>query len=46
MAQMDKQLGKRKVGESSQHRIAYPHSPIEPFKSNPIVELLDTPQRQ
>ena len=44
VSQMDKQLGKRKIGESSRPRIAYPHCPsCEPFKSAPIVELPDTP---
>ena len=42
---MDKQLGKRKIGESNRPRIVYPQLPIEPFKSTPIVELLDTLQR-
>ena len=45
ISQMDKQLGKRKIGESSRPRIVYPFPIIEPFKSTPIVELLDTPQR-
>ena len=45
VSQMDKLLGKRKVGEPSRPRIVYPRPPIEPFKSTPIVELLDTPQR-
>ena len=26
-------------------RITYPHPPVEPFKSTPLIELLDTPQR-
>ena len=42
---MDKQLGKRKMGESSKPRIVYPWPSIEPFKSTPIFEILDTPQR-
>ena len=42
---MDKQLGKRKVGESSKPRIVNPHPPVEPFKSTPIAELPNTPQR-
>ena len=45
-AQMEKVLGKRKMGESSKHRIAYPpRPPVEPFKSTPIIEILDTPKR-
>ena len=39
VAQMDKQLRKIKVGESSRPRITYPCPPIEPFKSTPLVEL-------
>ena len=42
---MDKQLGKRKMGESSRPRIVYPRLLVEPFKSTPIVEIPDTPQR-
>ena len=42
---MDKLLGKRKVGESSRPRIVYPRPPVDPFKSIPIVELPNTPQR-
>ena len=43
---MEKVLGKRKVGESSRPRIAYPPKPpTEPFKSTPIVEIQDTPER-
>lgn len=43
VSQMDKQLRKKKVGESSRTRIVYPQPPIEPFRSTPIVEILDTP---
>lgn len=42
---MDKKLGKRKVGGSRWPQITYPHTPIEPFKSTPLVELLDILQR-
>ena len=42
---MDEQLGKRKMGESNKPTIVYPWPPVEPFKSTPIVEILDTPQR-
>ena len=42
---MEKQLGKRKVGESSRPRIVYPWPPIEPFKSTPIIEILDSLER-
>ena len=45
VSQMDKKLGKRKMGESSRPRIVYPQPLVEPFKSNPIVEIPDTPQR-
>ena len=37
---------KRKMGETSRPRIAYPlRPPIEPFKSNPIIKILDTLER-
>ena len=46
VAQMEKVLGKRKVGETSRPRIAYPpRPPIEPFKSTPIIKIPDTPER-
>ena len=45
ISQMDKQLGKRKMGESSKLRTVYPRPLVEPFKSTPIVEIPDTPQR-
>lgn len=32
VAQMDQQLGKRKVGESNWSKISYPCPPVEPFK--------------
>ena len=43
---MEKVLGKRKIGETSRPRIAYPpRPPVEPFKSTPIVDIPDTPER-
>ena len=46
LAQMERVLGKRKIGETSRPRIAYPpRPPVEPFKSTPIVEVPDTPER-
>ena len=43
---MGKTIGKRKVGESSAPRIAYPPQPsTEPIRLTPIVEILDTPER-
>ena len=43
VAQMEKQLGKRKVGESNRPIITYPPwPPIEPFKSTPIIEIPNT----
>ena len=43
---MEKILGKRKLGETSKPKIAYPPKPpIEPFKSIPIIEIPDTPER-
>ena len=32
-------------GQSSRPRITYPHPLVEPFKSTPLIEILDTPQR-
>ena len=32
-------------GQSSKPRITYPHPPVEHFKSTPLIELPDTPQR-
>ena len=46
ITQMEKILGKRKLGEISKPRIAYPPKPpVEPFKSTPIIEIPDTPER-
>ena len=46
VAQMEKILGKIKLGETSKPRIAYPPKPpIEPFKAIPIIEIPDTPER-
>ena len=46
VSQMEKAMGKRKIGETSQPRIACPPRPlIEPFKATPIVEIPDTPER-
>ena len=33
------------MGKSIRPKITCPSPPIEPFKSNPLVEILDTPQR-
>jgi len=33
------------MGRSSRPRIAYIHPLVELLKSNPLVEMLDTPQR-
>ena len=33
------------LGRSSRPRITYPRPPVEPFKSTPLIEILDTPQR-
>ena len=33
------------MGWSSRPRITYPHSPVEPFKSTPLIEMPETPQR-
>ena len=34
------------MGETNRPGIAYPpRPPIEPFKSTPIIEVLDTPER-
>ena len=46
VAQMEKVLGKRKIGESSRHRITCPlRLPVEPFKLTLVIEVLDTPKR-
>ena len=45
ISQMDKKLGKRNMEESSKPIIVYPRPQIEQFKSTPIFEILDTPQR-
>lgn len=46
ITQMEKILGKRKLGESSKPRIAYlPNPLVEPFRSTPIVEIHDTLER-
>ena len=43
VAQMEKVLGKRKMGETSRPRIAYPpRPPVELFKPTPIIEIPDT----
>lgn len=45
ISQMERQLGKRKVGEeSSQPRIIYPHPLIAPFNTTTIIEMPNTPQ--
>lgn len=43
VSQLEKILGKRKVGESSVPRITYP--PQSFFGSTPIIEIPDTPER-
>ena len=33
------------LGRASRPRINYPLPPVEPFKSTPLIEIPDTPQR-
>lgn len=33
------------LGQSTRPRITYPRPPMKPFKSTPLIEMLDTPQR-
>ena len=39
------ELENKILGRTSRPRITYPHPPVEPFKSTPLIEILDTPQR-
>ena len=39
------ELENKVMGRSSRPRITYPHPPVEPFKSTPLIEIPDTPQR-
>ena len=39
------ELENKVLGRSSRPRITYPHPLVEPFKSTPLIEILDTPQR-
>ena len=39
------ELEKKLLGRSTRPRIMYPCPPVEPFKSTPLIEILDTPQR-
>ena len=39
------ELENKLMGKSTRPRITYPCPPVEPFKSTPLVEIPDTPQR-
>ena len=39
------ELENKLLGRSTKPRITYPHPPIEPMKSTPLIEIPDTPQR-
>ena len=39
------ELENKLLGRSTRPRITYPHPLVEPFKSTPLIEILDTPQR-
>ena len=39
------ELENKVMGHSSRPRITYPHPPMEPFKSTPLIKILDTTQR-
>lgn len=39
------ELENKLLGRSTKPRITYPRPPCEPFKSTPLVEIPDTPQR-
>ena len=39
------ELENKVLGRSSRLRITYPRHLVEPFKSTPLIEILDTPQR-
>ena len=39
------ELENKVLGRSSRPRITYPHPPVEPFKSTPLIEIPNTPQR-
>ena len=38
-------LENKVMGRSSKPRITYPHPPMKPFKSTPLIEISNTPQR-
>ena len=37
------ELESKLMGKSTRPKITYPHPPVEPFKSNPLLEIPDTP---
>lgn len=39
------ELENKLLGRSTKPRITYPHPPIEPMKSTPLIEIPNTPQR-
>ena len=39
------ELENKILGRTSKPRITYPHPPVAPFKSTPLIEIPDTPQR-
>ena len=39
------ELENKILGRTSRPRIKYPRPPVEPFKSTPLIEIPDTPQR-
>ena len=39
------ELEDKLMRKSTRPRITYPHPPMEPFKSTPLIEIPDTPQR-
>ena len=39
------ELENKVLGRASRPRITYPHPPVVPFKSTPLIEIPDTPQR-
>ena len=39
------ELENKLIGRSTRRKITYPRPPMEPFKSTPLIEIPDTPQR-
>ena len=39
------ELENKVMGRSTRPRVTYPCSPVEPFKSTPLIEIPNTPQR-